>query len=244
VLTTPAAPIPARHPFLQEGNMDCLLFFLFREQALDVHGIGGYNARAMSTWQDWISRPQTVWLRKAMFQIHLWSGIGVGLYVLLISVTGSIAVYSNELYRAATRPPVIVTPTGPLLSEEELNAAVRRAYPEFSITSSSTGSIPNQATTFALDGPGAPASTVQSLHGRRSRRFGAAGIVLVTNLLSLHDDLFAGETAVSQRRGRHPCDRPCAYGIVVWWPGIQSWRRSLTMRRTSAGGVSPGICTA
>ena len=36
-------------------------------------------------------------------------GIGLGLYVLLISVTGSILVYRNELYRAATPDPVIVT---------------------------------------------------------------------------------------------------------------------------------------
>jgi uncharacterized iron-regulated membrane protein len=31
----------------------------------------------------------------------LWSGIVLGLYVLMISVTGSALVYSNELYRAA-----------------------------------------------------------------------------------------------------------------------------------------------
>ena len=29
--------------------------------------------------------PQTTWLRKATFQLHLWSGIGIGLYVLLVS---------------------------------------------------------------------------------------------------------------------------------------------------------------
>jgi len=28
--------------------------------------------------------PQTIWLRRALFQIHLWCGIGLGLYVFLI----------------------------------------------------------------------------------------------------------------------------------------------------------------
>jgi len=51
--------------------------------------------------QQWISQPRTVPLRKVIFQIHLWSGIGVGLYVFLISVTGSILVYRNELFTAA-----------------------------------------------------------------------------------------------------------------------------------------------
>src|SRR5438552_7242916 len=56
----------------------------------------------MTHWQRWISHPQTTWVRKATFQLHMWSGIGLGLYVLLVSVTGSIVVYRNELYRAAT----------------------------------------------------------------------------------------------------------------------------------------------
>ena len=53
----------------------------------------------MTYWQRWIWQPQTAWLRKATFQLHLWSGIGIGLYVLMVSVTGSVLVYRNELYR-------------------------------------------------------------------------------------------------------------------------------------------------
>ena len=65
----------------------------------------------MTHWQRWMSHPQTVWLRRATFQLHMWSGIGVGLYVLVVSVTGSIVVYRNELYTAATRDPIVVTPS-------------------------------------------------------------------------------------------------------------------------------------
>ncbi len=61
----------------------------------------------MTNWQRWIRQPQTTWLRKATFQVHLWSGIAIGLYVLLVSVTGSVLVYRNELYRAATRDPIV-----------------------------------------------------------------------------------------------------------------------------------------
>ena len=45
----------------------------------------------------WRRQPQRIWLRRALFQVHLWSGIVVGLYVFLISVTGSVLVYRNEL---------------------------------------------------------------------------------------------------------------------------------------------------
>jgi uncharacterized iron-regulated membrane protein len=50
----------------------------------------------------WWRQPQRMRLRKALFQIHLWSGIGLGLYIFFISITGSVLVYRNELYEAAT----------------------------------------------------------------------------------------------------------------------------------------------
>jgi uncharacterized iron-regulated membrane protein len=64
-----------------------------------------------TTWQRWLWQPQRVWLRKAVFQVHLWSGIGLGLYVLFISVTGSVLVYRNEMYMAAT-PEIDIPPGG------------------------------------------------------------------------------------------------------------------------------------
>ena len=74
----------------------------------------------MTFWQRWIRRPQTTWLRKAIFQVHLWSGIGVGLYVLFVSVTGSVLVWRNELAAAATRDPIILTGSGSRLTDAEL----------------------------------------------------------------------------------------------------------------------------
>ena len=83
----------------------------------------------MSYWQRWIRQPQTTRLRKAIFQLHLWTGIGVGLYVLLVSVTGSVLVWRNELAFAAIRDPM-VSGSGPRLSDEQLKAAAARAYPD------------------------------------------------------------------------------------------------------------------
>lgn len=39
--------------------------------------------------------------------MHQWSGIGLGLYVFFISVTGSVLVYRNELYVAAMPAPTV-----------------------------------------------------------------------------------------------------------------------------------------
>ncbi len=39
-------------------------------------------------------------LKRALFQVHLWIGIGIGLYVMLISLSGSVIVFRRELDRA------------------------------------------------------------------------------------------------------------------------------------------------
>ena len=49
---------------------------------------------------------RSVLLRRVLFQIHLGSGRGRGLYIFFISVTGSVLVYRNELYVVATPEPI------------------------------------------------------------------------------------------------------------------------------------------
>ncbi len=115
-------------------------------------------------WQRWIRQPQTIWLRRALFQVHLWTGIAPGLYVFLVSVTGSVLVYRNEFYRAATASPT--------------------------------------------------------------------GIRIVSRLIDLHDNLLAGETGRKVNGGgAFALLALAATGLVIWWPGIKTWRRSLTVHR-------------
>jgi uncharacterized iron-regulated membrane protein len=187
----------------------------------------------MTIWRQWISHPQNVWLRKVIFQLHLWSGIGVGLYLLVVSVTGSVVVYSNELYRAATPGPTIVAPSGPRLTEDQLKAAATQMNPGYIASSISGGQKPDYAVAVTLTGPG----------GRRDRLFnpyngkdlGDAipfGIRFVSKLLELHDDLLAGPTGRQVNGfGAILLIVLSLTGIVVWWPGIKTWRRSLTVHR-------------
>jgi len=174
-----------------------------------------------------------VWLRKATFQVHLWSGIGIGLYVLLVSLTGSIVVYSNELYRAATRGPIIVAESGARLSDEQLKGAATSAYPGYRIVAIGRARNPNQAVSMSL----------QSGAQMKNRLFnpytGAdlgdsvpRGIRMVSWLLKLHDDLLTGPTGRSINGVGAALIVIVAFtGIVVWWPGIKTWRRSLSVPR-------------
>src|SRR5262249_10384463 len=146
-------------------------------------------------WERWVRQPQKIWLRRTLFQVHLWSGIAIGLYILTISITGSVVVYRNELYRAATPEPIISKSSEPALTDEQLTEAATRLYPGYQVVNLMRARNPDQAVDVWL----------QRGHVTRYRLFDPrtgsdlgesvrAGIWLVSNLLDLHDNLLAGDT--------------------------------------------------
>ncbi len=60
------------------------------------------------------------------------------------------------------------------------------------------------------------------------------GIWIVSKLLALHDDLLGGRTGRKVNGlGAVLIVVLTLTGIVVWWPGIRAWRRSLTIPRNA-----------
>lgn len=51
----------------------------------------------MNAWRQWLEQPQKIWLYNAIFQIHFIAGALAGAYLSLMSLTGSLIVYRNEL---------------------------------------------------------------------------------------------------------------------------------------------------
>src|SRR5580704_10026698 len=98
-------------------------------------------------------RPQGLWLRRAIFQVHLWVGIAVGLYVVAISVSGSALFFRNLVNQAAPGRKVVAG-SGPLLTKSELIQAATRAYPGFSVSSVYQGKNPGQEVEISLDRAG------------------------------------------------------------------------------------------
>ena len=187
----------------------------------------------MTYWQRWLRQPQTTWLRRAIFQVHLWSGIGIGLYVFMVSVTGSVLVYRNELYRATTRDPIIVTASGPRLTDEQLTRAAIGAYPGYAVVNISRAQNPDQAVGISLkNGTDLEDRLFNPYTGQDLGDSVPLGFWLVSKLLELHDDLLAGSRGrtINGVAALLVVVLACT-GFVVWWPGIRTWRRSLTVRR-------------
>lgn len=191
----------------------------------------------MSVWQRWLRQPQRVWLRRAAFQIHLWSGIAIGLYIVMLSITGSALVYRNELdrYFASPRPRFDAKATR--LTTEQLRAAAERLYPGYTITRVGE-QITRRNPTIEIWAERGSEKKERLFDPYTGADLGASvtqGEYFVLWLARLHDEL------LFDRPGRFWNGVGSAVstvlvltGLVVWWPGSSRWKRSLGVR-SSAG---------
>jgi uncharacterized iron-regulated membrane protein len=184
-------------------------------------------------WQRWIWQPREVWLRSALFQVHLWSGIAVGLYILMMSVTGSVLVYRNELYRAFTREPIISKGSGPRLTDDQLAEAAKHLYLGYRVVNIARALNLDEAVHVSLRRDGEIKKRL--FDPRSGSDLGdtvPTGFLLVSELLDLHDNLLAGSTGRKVNgAGAVALLALTGTGLSIWWPGVKKWRRSLTLRR-------------
>src|SRR5271157_5883290 len=149
----------------------------------------------MNAWQEWKKRPQIVWLRKALFQVHLWTGIGLGLYILIMSVSGSAVVFRRELSRALSREPRVAVGPAARMTEEELRQIAARAFPDYQVTRVSLRKNPDQAAEIWLERRGATSQHLFDPYTGAdlgdSLRW---GFRFTLWLVDLHDNLLIGQT--------------------------------------------------
>ncbi len=186
-----------------------------------------------TSWQRWVREPQKVGLRRAVFQVHLWSGVGLGLYVFFISVTGGVLVYRNELYVAATPEPIISTGSGAYLDDAALGGAAERSYPGYRVVKVSRARNPDEAVEVWVRRD--DDTRKRLFDPRTGQDVGSAektGLDAVTKLIELHADLLGGDLGRKVNGiGAFAVLLSALTGLVIWWPGIRRWRRSLVLHR-------------
>ncbi len=176
-----------------------------------------------------LNTPQHLWLRRALFQVHLWAGIGVGLYVFVIGVTGSVLMFRAELAGIDPELAVAADAGGPAVGVPAVVATARAARPS--------------AVLLGVDAPAAPLEpfiawveenevidpiVVHPITGailgvRRQQAW-------LDWLQDLHFYLLGGDTGLTVNGiGGLLLLAMALTGIVIWWPGKSSWRRSLTV---------------
>jgi uncharacterized iron-regulated membrane protein len=187
----------------------------------------------MMFWDRALRRPQSLWLRKALFQIHLWTGIALGLYVILISVSGSAIVFRNELYKSLWPGPKLVPISGPRLSKDALKQAVHRAWPKYSVTYIWESKRKDEATEVWIepDGVSHPKTKGRLVDPFTGQDLGPSRPMMIGVLAwmsDLHTNLLAGNTGRKVNGAMSVLVVILSVtGLFIWWPGMGRLRRSL-----------------
>lgn len=201
----------------------------------------------------WIRQPQRVWLRRAIFQIHLWTGLAIGLYVAVLSLTGSVLVYRAEVNRLLASPRATLDERATPMSVDQLRAAAERAYPGWTVTDVREGKYRARASADGGRGgarrqPDPTASINFERDGQKKERlfdpytgsdlgdYITRGELRLLWVIRLHDDLLIERPAGPWWNGALSLVFTLIVlsGGVVWWPGVSRWKRSVGIK-VSAG---------
>jgi uncharacterized iron-regulated membrane protein len=197
----------------------------------------------------WLRQPQRVWLRRAVFQIHLWTGLAIGLYVVVLSLTGSVLVYRAEVSRLVAAPRAAFDEQATPMTADQLRAAAERAHPGWTVTGVTEGRYRARAGGRGGRGraPDPTASvTLERDAQKRERLFNpytgadlgdyvTRGELWLLWVVRLHDELLLQRPDGPWWNGLLSLVFTLLVltGGIVWWPGVSRWKRSLTVKVTT-----------
>ncbi|MDT8398451.1 MAG: PepSY-associated TM helix domain-containing protein [Pseudomonadales bacterium] len=193
----------------------------------------------MNSWQRWLRAPQTLGFRKLLFQVHLWLGIGFGLYVLVISLSGGALLLKSPFYRwfePKTVEPLDVSP----LEGEALTARMVEVYAGYDVGFTVEGFTPGDATYVVLqkDGEYIP-HYFNQYTGEDIGKARPWSIQAVEWLADVHDDLLLGRRlgrGINGVGGALFVLMSCT-GLLLWWRGRARWAEGLLIRRHGSRGL-------
>ena len=167
-------------------------------------------------------------IRRLSFQIHLWTGLLTGLYMIVMSVTGSAVVFRGEIGRLLTPMPRVV-PSGSRRTRQQLVADAERALPQWMVTEITESNDPTKPTEIRMRRGQRRVDKIFNpytgeLMGERVPREPRA----IATLADLHDNLLVGARGrFANGVGALVLTVLCLTGVIVWWPRSAGWRRSV-----------------
>lgn len=190
--------------------------------------------RPKATWRH---SPQKVWLRRAMFQVHLWLGIVLAAYSVVIGVSGAVLVFHEEIEHALYERAWHIAPGPHTVTLTDAVKAIEQDRAGWRVVGLRDFYAEDKPVLALMRPTADPANTnlryvyFDARDGHvlqdRMRYSGPLGFLYHLHLYLLMGRLgltISGWMAVGLLL-------LCISGIVVWWPGVTRWARSLTLRR-------------
>jgi uncharacterized iron-regulated membrane protein len=180
----------------------------------------------MSVVGTFVRHPRKVFLRRALFQIHLWAGVLLSAYVVVIALTGSVLVFRAELLRTTLPKQVGAYVPSQMAPVKVVLHEFTRVHPGAFV---SDLRMPFEAS---------PVFVIQAQDGAKSFvevADASTGVAYPLNkgwldwVYDLHVYLLMSHTYGMQvnAAGAGLLLLLCVTGVVIWWPGIKVWTRGL-----------------
>jgi len=178
----------------------------------------------MASPTSFLTRPQNVPLRKALFQIHFWTGVAICLYVVIVSTTGAVLVFRLQKQKAMF-PQLFTATAGEPADAGTMLERVSDAFPNGRIygIDAPTHDRPTTLAYVEPPGQGILAVLIDPATGKVLGQLPKRSVFDVIG--QLHGNLLAGRIGrKANLAGSLLILVLCVTGLVIWWPGISTWR--------------------
>ncbi|HZX72581.1 MAG TPA: PepSY-associated TM helix domain-containing protein [Rhodanobacter sp.] len=176
----------------------------------------------------YFKQPQILRWRKTLFQVHLWIGTIIGLFIIAICVSGSVLVFEQDLLNDTPQLPNAST-RGPASWDELVNSALS-ANPESTLANIDMRSANRRVVPVGLSSHGQTLVVyVDSLTNQVVKQENSGQKHwFVEKMLALHTELALGDNgALAIGIFGALLFVMAMLGIVLWWPGVRGWKRAL-----------------
>jgi uncharacterized iron-regulated membrane protein len=191
------------------------------------------DALTGATNKSWLVSPQKIWMRRALFQVHLWVGVALAAYAIVIGLSESALVFRDEMERAMWPAQFHLSPAERTTTIQSAVDAIQRDRPGWVVFALRDFNTRGQAVTALLR----PKVGELSANYRQVSFNPYTGEVLLDRfryggwlgwLAKLHEHLLAGHGGlIVSGWVAVGLLLLCLTGVVLWWPGIKRWKSAL-----------------
>jgi uncharacterized iron-regulated membrane protein len=174
-----------------------------------------------------VHNPRKLFLRKAVFQIHLWAGILVSVYVVIIALTGAILVFEDELTSTTLPAGLSAFDSARMASIPTVMQKFQHAYPGAHVSEIDTPWPVVPA--YRLRAARPDGREFNLIADSQTAVLRAQPQTWVNWMHDLHVYLLLGSAYGEQINGVGAAILLllCITGLLLWWQGLKNWSRAL-----------------
>ncbi len=173
--------------------------------------------------------------RRLLARVHMWVALALGLYIVVLSVSGSIAVFRREANLWFV-PREVPSTVGVRLTGDDLEAAVRKFYSDGTVVAVRESRRPERPASILLDRNGKRLDRLFDPYALKDLGDSYPPTLQAMEwLVDLHDNLLAGpEGRTVNGVGGMLVMFLIVTGLIIWWPGKRRLWRSLKVGKPEA----------